>query len=60
MSNLIINVDEYENACCGTCKHNKECDSCKHNDWICGLYENGGRAIEQLSLFDFIDWGESE
>lgn len=55
MSDLIINIDKKENACCGTCKHNKQCENYlfkKHNDWLCGLYEKGGNAREQLSLFD--------
>ena len=55
MSDLIINIDDYPNACCGTCKHNKQCDNfLTHKDrteWICGLYQNGGSAIKQLDLF---------
>ena len=55
MTNLIINIDDYLNACCGTCKHNKTCDNYlnhkERTDWVCGLYQSGGSAIKQLNLF---------
>ena len=55
MTNLIINIDDYPNACCGTCKHNKTCDNYlnhkERTDWVCGLYQSGGSAIKQLDLF---------
>lgn len=54
MSNLIINIDDFPNACCGTCKNNKTCLNYLVNqkvDWICGLYQQGGTSIKQLSLF---------
>lgn len=55
MSDLVINIKDYPNACCGTCKHNKSCENYLiHKDrikWLCGLYQPGGSAIKQLSLF---------
>ena len=55
MTNLIINIDDYPNACCGTCKHNKTCDNYlnhkERTEWVCGLYQSGGSAIKQLDLF---------
>ena len=55
MTKLILNIDDYPNACCGTCKHNKTCDNFlthkERTEWICGLYQNGGSAIKQLDLF---------
>ena len=44
-------VDENPHACCGTCKHNKNCENYKKNNWICSLWQDGGTAREQLSLF---------
>lgn len=54
MSDLIINVNDCPNACCGNCKHNKNCENYQsnpHHDWLCGLYQKGGSSIKQLSLF---------
>lgn len=55
MSNLIINIDNFETSpCCGNCRHNTTCDNFinqKHNDWLCGLYQSGGKSVKQLSLF---------
>lgn len=54
-SNLVINTADYPNACCGTCKHNKQCENYLNHkeriDWVCGMYQSGGSSIKQLDLF---------
>lgn len=44
-----------EDNCCGNCAHNKECANyqrLKENEWLCGLYQKGGKAYEQISLLE--------